>query len=350
MVTIDVRSSTCSLPPYPAMNKRFPSIQATSNSSFAIVAGTADAPSALYSIDLVNAFNTTILKATTDISNISDAYFSTLETISFPRKHGSIRSGVSYAVLMRPTNPEYYGPDHTLPPCIVLMHGGPTSNIPPEFNLSFQYYTSRGFALVVVNYLGSSGFGRDYRKGLDGEIGIMDVADGVSCVDYLASMGCIDRTRVGIVGASAGGYATLQSLCTYPDIYAGGLSRYGIGDWKRCTEETHKFESRYLDKLMYGDRDLSEKEKDDLLRQRSPLFNAEKIKSPVLLLQGSIDKVVPPNQAKEMEKIVKENGGEAKLIMFEGEGHGFSQAKHIKAAVEEEEKWWLKTLVREGQP
>lgn len=332
------------------MNKWFPSIQATSSSSFAIIASTADAPSALYNIDLVNALNTTMLKTTANISNISDAYFSTPETISFPRKHGSIRSGKSHAVLMPPTNPEYYGPDGTLPPCIVLMHGGPTSNIPPEFNISFQYYTSRGFAFVAVNYLGSTGFGREYRKGLDGELGIMDIADGVSCVDYLASMGYIDKTRVGIVGASAGGYATLQSLCTYPNVYAGGVSRYGVADMKRCIEETHKLESRYLDRLMYGDRELSEKEKDELLRQRSPLFNAEKIKSPVLLLQGSIDKVVPPNQAKEMEKIVKKNRGEAKLIIFEGEGHGFGQAKHIKAAVEEEEKWWLKTLVREGQP
>ena len=229
------------------------------------------------------------------------------------------------------------------------MHRGPTSHVPPDFQLPFQYFTSRGYAYVSSNYLGWSGFGRDYRKGLDGEFGTVDIADAVSCVEYLASLNYIDKTRVGIVGGSTGSYAVLQSLCTFPDMFAGGVSRYGISDMKRCIQETHKLESRYLDKLIHGDEDLSEKGKDEILRERSPLFHTDKIRSPVLLLQGSIDKVVPPSQAKEMERIIGENGGEAKLIIFEGERHGFGHAKHVKASVEEEQKWGLKTLVREGQ-
>ena len=174
------------------------------------------------------------------------------------------------------------------------------------------------------------------------------MGDAASCVEHLASAGLIDKTRVGIVGGSAGGYACLQALCVYPDTFAGGVSLYGISDLKALTQDTHKFESHYVDRLLFGaNADLSDEEKKTIIQARSPLYHAERIKVALLLLQGSEDKIVPPDQAQRMIDVIKRHNGDVKAVFFEGEGHGFVKAATIERSILEQERWWRKSLVRD---
>jgi dipeptidyl aminopeptidase/acylaminoacyl peptidase len=343
---IDLKSSTYNIPQLPPIDNPAPSIQRVSDEHYVFIGSTKDKPEALYSIISKGQPELTVLKSSLTLP-ISSAYFSVLMPICFPRTHNVELGGVSYALFMPPRNPNYIGREDTLPPLILYMHGGPTIHIGPGLSISWQYWTTRGYAMVAVNYTGSSGYSRAYRSQLDGQWGIADVADAASCVDYLATAGLIDKTRVGIVGGSAGGYACLQALCSYPDKFAGGVSLYGISDLKALIQDTHKFESRYADRLLFGaDGKLSDKEKEDILYERSPLYHAEKIKAPTLLLQGLEDKTVPPNQAERMIDVIKKHNGNAKVVFFEGEGHGFSKAESVERSIVEQEQWWRKTLVR----
>lgn len=243
-----------------------------------------------------------------------------------------------------PHNPSFHAPPDSKPPLIVQIHGGPTSNGPPGLSLPAQYWTSRGYAYVHVNYAGSTGYGRAYCESLNYFWGIKDVDDAASCVDYLVSQGLVDGTKVGITGGSAGGYTVLQSLVTYPTLYAAGNSQYGIGNLNLLATGTHKFESHYLFKLMFPE-DTPDEERQKIYHDRSPCYHAEKIERPLLLLQGSIDRVVPLDQAIGMEKILKEGGKDVTLVVFEGEGHGFKKQENLKRATEEEEKLWARTLL-----
>lgn len=220
-----------------------------------------------------------------------------------------------------------------------------TTAISKGINLETQYWTSRGYAVVAINYAGSSGYGRAYRDSLNGQWGVNDVEDTANCIAHLSTLNLIDSTRVGILGGSAGGYGVLAALCDYPSLFAGGVSLYGISNVSTLVADTHKFESRYADKLLFP-KDASEKEKERIMVERSPCFRAEKIKAPILLLQGEEDKIVPPNQAREMEEAIRESGGVVKLVLFEGEGHGFRGKESMGRAKREEEAWWRKTLLR----
>ena len=291
----------------------------------------------------------TVLKCSTTLS-IPSTYFSSLKPISFPRVHGPVKEGVAHGMFMPPLNPNFVGPKGTLPPLILYMHGGPTTHVGPGLNIAWQYWTTRGYAYAAINYAGSSGYGRAYRQLLDGQWGFADVADAANCVEHLALAGLIDKTRVGIVGGSAGGYACLQALSIYPDAFAGGVSLYGISDVKSLIQDTHKFESHYADRLLFGtNADLSDEEKENIIHARSPLYHAERIKAALLLLQGSEDKIVPPDQAQRMIDAVKRHNDDVKVVFFEGEGHGFTKASNIERSILEQERWWRKSLVRDTE-
>ena len=344
---IDLKCSTYEFPEFPSIDNLTPSIQRVSDRHYVFIGSTTDKPEALYSVESKQQVELSILKSSSALS-LSPMYYSTLEPISFTRVHGGEKEGFSHAMFMRPLNPRFIGPKNELPPLILHMHGGPTDHVGPGLSIAWQYWTTRGFALAAVNHSGSSGYSRAYRSRLDGQWGIADVADAASCVEHLASAGLIDRTRVGIEGGSAGGYACLQALCSYPNMFTGGISLYGISDLKALIQDTHKFESHYADSLLFGsDGKLSDEEKEKVLRARSPLYHAERIKAATLLLQGLKDMVVPPNQAQGMIDVIKEHNGDAKIVFFEGEGHGIGKAENVEKLVVEEEQWWRKTLVRD---
>ncbi|MCJ1393624.1 hypothetical protein MMC18_006499 [Xylographa bjoerkii] len=344
LIVVDLDSETWSDPQFPIVDIRNNAIRRVSDTTFVVIGSTLTSPTALYLLDITNPSQIHQLKTSADTS-ISTSFFSIAQHISFPRAHGPDKDGEAHALFLPPTNPDYEPQPHTLPPLILSLHGGPTTDVAPGLSLSCQYYTSRGYAFASVNYAGSSGYGRAYRDRLNGKWGISDVADAASCVAFLANTGRVDSGRVGVVGGSAGGYATLQALCVYPDIWAGGVSLYGISNLKMLAQHTHKFESRYLDGLLFEVGDgVAEKER--VFQERSPLFHADRIKAPLLLLQGAEDRVVPREQADEMERTVREMGRRVRLVVMEGEGHGFRREENVEKAILEQERWWVETLLR----
>lgn len=235
-----------------------------------------------------------------------------------------------YGFLSEPVNADYQPPDDELPPLLVFSHGGPTGMAVPSFNVSVQYWTSRGFAVLDVNYGGSLGYGRAYRERLNHKWGIVDVADCASGALALAAQGRVDPDRLAIRGGSAGGYTTLCAL-TFTDVFKAGASHFGVGDLEKLAQDTHKFESRYLDSLVGP----YPQERDRYL-ERSPIHHLDRLACPMILFQGTEDKVVPPDQARDMAAAVRAKGLPVALLMFEGEGHGFLKAENIKRALEAE--------------
>jgi dipeptidyl aminopeptidase/acylaminoacyl peptidase len=211
-----------------------------------------------------------------------------------------------------------------------MSHGGPTSAVNNTLNPRYQYWTSRGFAVLDVNYGGSSGYGRAYRQRLAGRWGIVDVDDCVNGARYLAARGLADPQRLAIRGGSAGGYTTLAALA-FRDAFAAGASLFGVSDLEALARETHKFESRYLDGLIgpYPARK-------DLYRERSPIHHVNRIAAPMILFQGLEDRVVPPNQAELMVAALTKKGLPVAYVAFEGEEHGFRRAETIIRAHEAE--------------
>jgi dipeptidyl aminopeptidase/acylaminoacyl peptidase len=244
------------------------------------------------------------------------------EAISYPTRDGQR----AHAYFYRPASATHEGSTDTAPPLIVMSHGGPTSATHSTLNLRTQYYTSRGWAVLDVNYRGSSGYGRAYRTALDGNWGILDVTDCEDGVQYLVRSSQVDPDRVAIRGGSAGGYTTLAALTTSKCFHA-GASHYGIGDLQALANDTHKFESRYLDGLL-GDTDA--------LIDRSPIHHLDRLHCPAIFFQGSDDKVVPPNQSQSMAEALGAKGIPVAYLEFPGEGHGFRQAENIIRAIESE--------------
>ncbi len=243
------------------------------------------------------------------------------ELIEFPNKQGT----TSYAWYYAPKNSNFQADDQEgKPPLIVMAHGGPTGCSSNAFFLGMQFWTNRGFAVVDVNYGGSTGFGREYRERLDLNWGIVDVQDCVSAVEYLAEKGLVDASKVAIRGGSAGGYTTLAGL-VFTDTFKVGASYFGVSSLEALAKDTHKFESRYLDGLIgpYP-------EAIDVYKSRAPIEHCDKLSCPVIFFQGSEDKVVPPNQAEMMFKILEEKGIKSDYVLYEGEGHGFRESKNIK--------------------
>lgn len=227
-----------------------------------------------------------------------------------------------------PTNPTRSAPEGERPPLITLSHGGPTGFADTAFTLSLQYWTSRGFAVLDVNYRGSTGYGRPYRDALRGRWGVVDVADCVDGAAFLADQGLADPARLIVRGGSAGGYTTLQALTT-TDVFTAGISFYGVADPEALARDTHKFEARYLDGLIGPYPEAIE-----IYHERSPILHVDRLSVPLLLLQGSEDAVVPPNQAETMAAAVRAKGLPVAVIMFAGEGHGFRRTDSIKTALE----------------
>ncbi|NIA09073.1 MAG: prolyl oligopeptidase family serine peptidase, partial [Nitrospiraceae bacterium] len=268
---------------------------------------------------------TEVLRRSTSVV-IDPGFISIPEPIEFPTEHGM----TAHAFFYLPKNRDYMAPDGDRPPLLVMTHGGPTASTSMALSLRTQFWTSRGIAVLDVNYGGSSGYGRAYRQRLNGQWGIVDVDDCVNGVRYLIAHFGIDPDRLAIRGGSAGGYTTLCSL-TFRNIFKAGASYYGVSDLEALTKDTHKFESHYLDQLIgpYPGRR-------DLYRERSPIHFAESLSCPVIFFQGLEDKIVLPNQAEMMVKILREKGVPVAYVPFEREQHGFRIAKNIKRALDAE--------------
>jgi dipeptidyl aminopeptidase/acylaminoacyl peptidase len=284
-----------------------------------------DRPSRLAVFDLA-------AETCTDVRHASDRALSA-EWVSVPREVTWASTlaevpGDVHGWYYPPTNPDRSAPHGELPPLLTLSHGGPTGFADTGFNDALQYWTSRGFAVLDVNYRGSTGYGRTYRDALRGRWGVVDVADCTAGARALARQGLADPARLIVRGGSAGGYTTLQALTT-TDVFTAGISFYGVADPEALARDTHKFEARYLDGLIGPYPDAIE-----IYRDRSPLLHVDRLSVPLLLLQGSEDAVVPPNQAETMAAAVRAKGLPVALIIFVGEGHGFRRADSIKAALE----------------
>lgn len=254
--------------------------------------------------------------------------------ISFPSKDGR----VCHAFYYEPKNSQFDAPEGSCPPLIVMSHGGPTAFSDNSLSPAIQFWTNRGFAVVDVNYGGSTGYGKRYRELLTKRWGIVDVEDCVAAAEFLVEHNCADKNALLIRGGSAGGYTTLCAL-TYHDVFAAGMSRYGVADLESLASDSHKFEARYLDKMV-GE---YPKEK-AIYQQRSPIHHTDKLSCPILLLQGADDKVVPPNQAELMVEALKQKKIPYGYLLFEGEAHGFRQAETIIKAFNAELYFYRKIL------
>jgi dipeptidyl aminopeptidase/acylaminoacyl peptidase len=266
-----------------------------------------------------------ILRKSSDLS-MDAGYLSVPQPLEFPTENGLTAFGFFYP----PKNQDFAAPAGEKPPLVVKSHGGPTAATSSSLNLRIQYWTSRGFAVLDVNYGGSTGYGREYRRRLQDSWGIVDVDDCANGAKYLAQNGLVDGARMAIAGGSAGGYTTLCAL-TFRDVFKAGASYYGVSDLEALATDTHKFESRYLDGLIgpYPDRK-------DLYVARSPIHSAERLSCPVIFFQGLEDRVVPPNQAQMMVEILKAKGLPVAYVAYEGEQHGFRRAENIKRTLDGE--------------
>lgn len=259
-------------------------------------------------------------------TRIDPGYTSIPQEIEFPTTGGRTAYGFFYP----PSNKDFRGPEGEKPLLLVMSHGGPTGATTPVYDAEIQYYTSRGIAVLDVNYGGSTGYGRAFRQRLNGQWGVVDVEDCLNGTRYLVKRGDVDGDRLMITGGSAGGYTTLCAL-TFHDLFKAGASHFGIGDLEPFVGDTHKFESRYLDNLVgpYP-------EKRDLYRERSAINYTDQLSCPMILFQGSEDKIVPPNQSRKMYEAVKAKGIPVAYLEFEGEQHGFRKAENIKRALDAE--------------
>ncbi len=289
-------------------------------------------PDSLVEIDPASG-HATVLRTSTPIA-ADPAYTSIPQAIDFPTAGGQ----TAHAFYYPPTNREYCGPDGEKPPLLVMIHGGPTAATAPSFRLPIQYWTSRGFAVCDVNYGGSTGYGREYRNRLRENWGVVDVADATNAAVYLADQGKVDRAKLLIRGGSAGGYTTLAALA-FGDVFRAGASLFGISDLELMAADTHKFESRYLDRLVGPYPQEQER-----YRKRSPIHHLDGFTEPVILLQGLEDKIVPPNQAELILASLQERGIPVAYVPFAGEQHGFRRAENIVRAQEAELYFYSKIL------
>lgn len=255
-------------------------------------------------------------------------YLASPVVINFPTaKNGKETAN---ALFYAPANPDFVGPGDQRPPLIVLAHGGPTAPAKSQLALAIRFWTSRGFAVVDVNYRGSSGFGRAYRKKLEKQWGIVDVEDCVAAAQYLVARDLVDPDRLIIRGGSAGGFTVLSALA-FHDVFTAGASLYGVADLEALANDTHKFESRYLDNLIGKWPDDAE-----IYAERSPINHLEGFKAPMIILQGSDDAIVPPNQSRMIFNALDERNVPVAYIEYEGEQHGFRQASTIIHSLQSE--------------
>ncbi len=267
----------------------------------------------------------TVLRRSRDVT-VDNRYLSIPRHVEFQTTNGLTAHSFYYPA----KNPDYSAPASEKPPLIAICHGGPTGQTSTALRYSIQYWTSRGIAVLDVDYGGSTGYGRPYRERLNGQWGVVDVDDCVNGARHLVQNGEVDRNRVAIEGGSAGGYTTMCAL-TFRDFFKAGASYFGISDLETFVKDTHKFESRYLDRLVgpYP-------EKKDLYRERSAIHYAERVSCPMILFQGLEDKVVPPDQSEKFYKVLRDKGLATAYLAYEGEQHGFRKSENIKRSIEAE--------------
>ena len=299
------------------------SLQASSG----LVVFAAGAPNELWSIAMLNpaTLQIEVLRRSSNVQ-VDSEYLSSPNAIEFPTEKGL----TAYAFFYAPKNRDFLGPSEERPPLLVISHGGPTAAASTVLSWNIQYWTSRGFAVVDVNYGGSSGYGRAYRQRLNGQWGVVDLDDCVNAARYLIKKRKVDGDRLAIRGGSAGGYTTLCAL-TFRNIFKAGASYFGLSDLEAFVKDTHKFESHYLDRLIgpYPERR-------DLYKERSPIHFVDQISCPIIFFQGLEDKIVPPSQAEVMVKALREKGLPVAYISYAGEQHGFKRAENIKRSHEAE--------------
>jgi dipeptidyl aminopeptidase/acylaminoacyl peptidase len=305
----------------------------TEGDQVVVIAGSPTIPSGIVRLD-VGTGETETLRTSLDV-DVPTAYLSVPYAIEFPTE-GSL---TGHALFYPPANPDYQAPEGERPPLVVETHGGPTDNANALFSLGVQFWTSRGFAYVDVNYGGSTGYGREYRERLNGNWGVVDLQDCVNAAKYLAEQGDVDPQRLLITGGSAGGYTAICAL-TFTDDFAAGTSYFGIADLEQFSGgETHKFELQYEHTLVgpYP-------EQADLYRARSPIHFTDRIRTPMLVLQGAEDRVVPPSQADLIVAALREHGVPHAYLLYEGEGHGFRKAENIVGSLEAELSFYAQVL------
>jgi len=289
------------------------------------VAASPDTPSTVAKTNLSTG-GTEMIRSSSTLE-LNRRHISVPEAIEFPTEGGL----TAHAFYYPPRNADYMALPSDRPPLIVISHGGPTTQTKAVLDLGVQYWTNRGFAVVDVNYGGSSGYGREYRERLNWQWGIVDVDDNINAARYLVEEGKADPDRLIIRGGSAGGYTTLAALAFHPDVFAAGASYYGVSDVEALAKDTHKFESRYLDTMIGPYPEMK-----DLYRERSPIHFIERLSCALILFQGLEDKVVPPDQSERMAEAVRGKGLPVAYIAFEGEQHGFRKADTIIRCLEAE--------------
>jgi dipeptidyl aminopeptidase/acylaminoacyl peptidase len=302
-------------------------------STVLLIAGSPTVPNHVFLLDVEDG-STAVLRRAAEVT-VDPAYFSVPRSIEFPTDGN--RS--AHALVYTPTSPDYVAPDGELPPLIVKSHGGPTGSASAIFNLDTQFWTSRGFAVVDVNYGGSTGYGRAYRERLNGQWGVVDLRDCVNAARFLVERGEADGERLLITGGSAGGYTTICAL-TYTREFAAGTTYFGIADLVAFAEgDGHKFELEYEHTLVgpYP-------ESVELYRERSPINFVDQIETPMLVLQGADDEIVPPSQAEMIVAALKDRGIPHAYLLFEGEGHGFRKAENVVASLEAELSFYAQIL------
>jgi dipeptidyl aminopeptidase/acylaminoacyl peptidase len=311
------------------------SVQASGDRVVAVVASATSEP-AVVSFRLagtVVAGDVEVLRPPRDLG-LDAGWFSVPEAIRFPSAGGR----TAHALFYPPTNPEVVPPEGELPPLLVVIHGGPTTAARPMLQVPTQYWTSRGFAVVDVNYGGSTGYGRPYRNLLRGQWGVVDVDDCEAAACWLGEQGRVDPAKLCIRGGSAGGYTTLAALA-FRETFAAGASHYGVADLEALATDTHKFEARYLDSMVgpYP-------EARDLYVERSPIHHLDAFDRPLIVLQGLEDQVVPPNQSEMIVDALRAKGVPVAYLTFEGEQHGFRQAPNIRRALDAELSFYAQVL------
>lgn len=301
------------------------SVRAAGPDAVVCVAGSPTAEPGVHRVDLTG--RVTTLRAPRDLGL---GPVSTPEPMTFASVDAGGAPRTAHALYYPPVG-DRSGPDDELPPLLVVIHGGPTGNATPVLAVGLQYWTSRGFGVVDVDYGGSAGYGRAYRKELEGAWGIVDVADCLAAARTLADAGRVDPARLAIRGGSAGGFTTLAALARDDTPFSAGADHFGVADLSALAEETHKFESRYLDGLVGPypqDREV--------YVERSPLTHVERFSTPLIVLQGDEDAIVPPNQSEMIVDALRARGVPVAYLLFAGEQHGFRRAENIRRALDAE--------------
>lgn len=303
-----------------------------SGNQVAFIAGSPNQPYSIITYDVITKEHA-IIKQSSNL-NLDIAYVSIPSAIEFPTTNGR----TAHAFYYPPSNPHYDGPNDEKPPLLVRGHGGPTGNTVPIYSTDILYWTSRGFAVVDVNYGGSTGYGREYRERLKLQWGIVDVDDCTNAALYCVQEGLVDADRLCIEGESAGGFTTLAALA-FKNVFKVGANYYGVSELERLTLDTHKFESHYLDQLVGPyPQELA------TYRARSPIYSIDTISSPVIIFQGGKDTIVPPSQSEMMYETLKNKGIPTTYVFFEDEGHGFGKVENGARALEAQLYFFAKVL------